>query len=362
MTLERESDTNTFFLHRADSYDNGDGTQTDGYNDDSDTVIDPLSPACHSEDTPDDAFPEHSRYIALDCEMVGVGSSGLRSLLARVCVVDLFGQILLDVHVRPTEPVTDYRTFVSGVRYGDLTEERGAADADVVRERVRKLIEGKVLVGHALENDLAALGLDHPQGDVRDTARYEPYMAVVCQDFGTSAASWLPSAVSAVPPSSPSSSSSRSQRYGSSSTVLPSSLSYESSIPGTAESDCSSSTSSLEGGTAVHADTLQLAQVQPQLPQLLPHQQQPYHPHSSVRFRPRKLRNLTLDYLGLDIQRPGMEHSPAEDARAAMALYRLARPHWERVVSHEIRSRTVGVTTVTMATGTMVTETVVAVG
>ena len=34
--------------------------------------------------------------VAMDCEMVGVGPSGTRSVLARVSIVDCEGKVLLD--------------------------------------------------------------------------------------------------------------------------------------------------------------------------------------------------------------------------------------------------------------------------
>jgi RNA exonuclease 4 len=45
----------------------------------------------------------------MDCEMVGVGPEGSKSIIARVCVVNNDGNVLLDTHVRPKEKVTDYR-------------------------------------------------------------------------------------------------------------------------------------------------------------------------------------------------------------------------------------------------------------
>jgi RNA exonuclease 4 len=45
------------------------------------------------------------------------------------------------------------------------------------------------------------------------------------------------------------------------------------------------------------------------------------------KFRPRKLRDLAKEHLGLAIQ--GGEHTPDEDARAAMLLYRSKRSEWE---------------------------------
>jgi RNA exonuclease 4 len=43
---------------------------------------------------------------------------------------------------------------------------------------VAKLLNGKVLVGHALHNDLDVLMLSHPRSKIRDTATYKPLMRV----------------------------------------------------------------------------------------------------------------------------------------------------------------------------------------
>ena len=52
--------------------------------------------------------------------MVGVGPEGSESTLARVSIVNYHGVVMLDKFVRPREKVTDYRTWVSGVREEDL--------------------------------------------------------------------------------------------------------------------------------------------------------------------------------------------------------------------------------------------------
>lgn len=61
-----------------------------------------------------------AKYVGVDCEMVGIGSSGKCSVLARCCVVDFDGNTLYDRFVRPKEFVTDFRTQYSGVRKQDL--------------------------------------------------------------------------------------------------------------------------------------------------------------------------------------------------------------------------------------------------
>lgn len=52
--------------------------------------------------------------------MVGTGPGGADSMLARVSIVNSFGDTVYDTFVAPKEKVTDYRTEVSGVRPSDL--------------------------------------------------------------------------------------------------------------------------------------------------------------------------------------------------------------------------------------------------
>lgn len=110
--------------------------------------------------------------------MVGVGPSGSQSALARVTIVDWHGATVYDAFVRPRETVTDYRTFVSGIQPADLDDATAAVDFVACRRDVQALLRGKILIGHALKNDLRALDLTHPWQHTRDTAKYEPFMKV----------------------------------------------------------------------------------------------------------------------------------------------------------------------------------------
>jgi len=116
-------------------------------------------------------------YVALDCEMVGTGALGSQSTLARVSMVDWDGHIILDTFVKVPVSVTDYRTHISGVTQQHLESDQ-AMDLEDVRYIVQKILHGRVLIGHGLDNDLSALMISHPAHDIRDTACYIPYMQV----------------------------------------------------------------------------------------------------------------------------------------------------------------------------------------
>ncbi|XP_021232380.1 interferon-stimulated 20 kDa exonuclease-like 2 isoform X2 [Numida meleagris] len=60
--------------------------------------------------------PAPSKFVAIDCEMVGTGPGGRNSDLARCSIVDYEGDVLYDRYVRPAEPIVDYRTRWSGIR------------------------------------------------------------------------------------------------------------------------------------------------------------------------------------------------------------------------------------------------------
>jgi RNA exonuclease 4 len=119
---------------------------------------------------------EQAQYLALDCEMVGTGVDGHRSTLARVTIVNWNGDIVYDQLIRPSETVTDYRTFVSGITAANLENDDDVTDFQTCRTQVLELVQNKIIVGHALKNDLSALQIKHPWQQIRDTAKYEPFM------------------------------------------------------------------------------------------------------------------------------------------------------------------------------------------
>ncbi|XP_073397260.1 RNA exonuclease 4 [Dendrobates tinctorius] len=120
----------------------------------------------------DRAFEGLTRTVAMDCEMVGVGTDGEESILARVSIVNQFGKCIYDKFVKPTERVTDYRTAVSGIRPKDV---KNGEDFKVVQKEVSEILKGRILVGHAVHNDLKIFFLDHPKKATRDTQKYKPF-------------------------------------------------------------------------------------------------------------------------------------------------------------------------------------------
>mmetsp|Transcript_10192 Transcript_10192/g.15296 ORF Transcript_10192/g.15296 Transcript_10192/m.15296 type:complete len:567 (-) Transcript_10192:41-1741(-) len=231
---------------------------------------------------------ERNSIVALDCEMVGVGEHGERSALARVSIVNWDYDVLLDTYVKVDEPVTDYRTFVSGVRDKDIQSDK-AMDLHVCRNMVLKILKGRILVGHGLENDLGALNITHPKCDTRDTAYYPLYMtATLVSPMGRA--------------SRPESRKSSFSSY----TLTPSVM----------ESDCSSTGSNSSFlSTSSESQSPSLSEITYQGPMM--------------QLKPRKLKEIAREWLEIMIQRNGEEHSRLEGDLAALASYKLSRVQCE---------------------------------
>jgi len=109
------------------------------------------------------------RYLAIDCEMVGVGINASESSLARISLVDYHGAVIMDKYVKQRDRVVDYRTRWSGIRASDMVDAHPFED---VQKAVSDLLEGRILIGHAVHHDLKALLLSHPTRQTRDTQQY----------------------------------------------------------------------------------------------------------------------------------------------------------------------------------------------
>ncbi|OJK03586.1 hypothetical protein ASPACDRAFT_1885118 [Aspergillus aculeatus ATCC 16872] len=128
----------------------------------------------HSTSTP----PRARKAVVIDCEMVMTedpyGRDRSYNGLAYLAAVDfLTGEVLIDRYVRPSGRVTRWMTRITGITpesmnaailHGQAFESWQAA-----RQGLWEHIDrDTVLIGHALHNDLNALGIIHPR--VVDTA------------------------------------------------------------------------------------------------------------------------------------------------------------------------------------------------
>ncbi|VVC87646.1 unnamed protein product, partial [Leptidea sinapis] len=93
-----------------------------------------------------------TKFIAIDCEMVGIGLNGDDNMLARISLVNKFGDCVYDKFVKPREEVVNYRTQVSGIRKEDLIN---GEDFATVQKEVAEILKGRILVGHSLRHDLS---------------------------------------------------------------------------------------------------------------------------------------------------------------------------------------------------------------
>ncbi|XP_012522504.1 RNA exonuclease 4 isoform X3 [Monomorium pharaonis] len=115
-----------------------------------------------------------TKQLAMDCEMVGIGD-GTESMLARVSIVNKYGDCVYDKYVKPREKVVDYRTAVSGIRPEHI---QSGESFNVVQREVADILKSRILVGHALKHDLNVLYLSHPRRYWRDTSRYKPFRQI----------------------------------------------------------------------------------------------------------------------------------------------------------------------------------------
>ncbi|KTW32326.1 uncharacterized protein T551_00416 [Pneumocystis jirovecii RU7] len=115
------------------------------------------------------------KYIALDCEMVQVGPSNKKDrVLARISIVNYYGNVIFDTFVKPKERVIDYKTHINGITQADL---KNAPSFEEVQSKVADLLKNRILVGHSLKNDLDVLLLSHPKKDIRDTSKFKTFKA-----------------------------------------------------------------------------------------------------------------------------------------------------------------------------------------
>lgn len=106
--------------------------------------------------------------VSLDCEMVGCSEKGRISALGRCSIVNYNGEILYDSYVKPILPVTDHRTKWSGIKRKHLSNATPFSEAI---KQIKKILSGKYIIGHDLQNDFSVLNFKPHGCLVLDTAK-----------------------------------------------------------------------------------------------------------------------------------------------------------------------------------------------
>lgn len=104
--------------------------------------------------------------LSLDVEYMHGRTTGGAAITAPayVCIVNRHLDVVYKSYAKPNIPGLE--RSIGGVRLGDL----GAAPAlEQVLQDLRALIQGRRVVGHGINKDLAALGIDHPAALTYDT-------------------------------------------------------------------------------------------------------------------------------------------------------------------------------------------------
>lgn len=105
-----------------------------------------------------------SNAYALDCEFVG---GQTKDLLARISLVDFTNNVVLDEFIKPSEPVKDYRTGVSGITK-EISDNATTELVEIQQKLLRSISSDDILIGHSLHHDLEVLKLAHNK--IIDTA------------------------------------------------------------------------------------------------------------------------------------------------------------------------------------------------
>ncbi|GMR36463.1 hypothetical protein PMAYCL1PPCAC_06658, partial [Pristionchus mayeri] len=115
--------------------------------------------------------PRSKKVYAMDCEMV---YTTWGPALARVSVVDLNDDLVLDLLVRPSHLLIDANSRFSGLQAEQV--EAAEASLEDARERLFELVNSQtILIGHSLESDLKAMRVVHHR--VVDTSVVFPHRA-----------------------------------------------------------------------------------------------------------------------------------------------------------------------------------------
>lgn len=215
---------------------------------------------------------KETQVLALDCERI-LTDRGEK--LARVSIVNFYGNIVFDTLVKPCRyhtdrpVVLDYREWITGIKAIDLEHAPTFGNIEPI---IQKIVAGKTIVGHSLADDFKILSIDTRalRVQVRDISTMDLFMLKVDKDSHSPVREVTPPRLSV-----------------------------------SAKNSSASSKSSHDSRKLSVAPTA---------------------PAANYVIKKRKLKDLADDFLNARIQEG--HHSSVIDARAALALYRL---HYEDI-------------------------------
>jgi len=100
---------------------------------------------------------KETKILSLDCERI-LTKKGER--LARVSIVNFYGNVVFDTLVKPWAKVEDYREWITGIKAIDL---KHAPSYPKIAPLLKKILNDKVVVGHSLVDDFKHLKLNQEE-------------------------------------------------------------------------------------------------------------------------------------------------------------------------------------------------------
>jgi RNA exonuclease 4 len=127
---------------------------------------------------------KETQVLSLDCERI-LTDQGER--LARVSIVNYYGNIVFDTLVKPCISheedfrVVDYREWITGIKPIDLEYAPSFGNIEPI---IKKIVKDKVIVGHSLKDDLKILNIDLEESNIqiRDVSNIELFMKKIDKD------------------------------------------------------------------------------------------------------------------------------------------------------------------------------------